>query len=367
MNSDFFKSKSFLIPTLIWAVTIAVYGLTLDSGQRKHAGFVRTLIQWDARLYVSIARDGYERFPCPGRPADICGNGGWFPLYPILGAIVAWSGIGHDYSMLLVSWLAFWLALLMLYRLVDLKYDAKTALGSLLALAIFPGTFYYLTAFPYSVYLALAVTAMYLLERAQYRWLWLITSALAATYPSGALIGLPVAYALWRDFQKITRVDRLCLTGAMAAIPAAILIYFGYYWWAFGDFWLYLHIQSQSYYAHQATFPLLVIYRSLVDLPLGHPVFVCLVFVVTAAVLFLQRRLATGWQIYLIAVLLFTPAMGTTDCYYRHVVVAFPLFVAIALGLRSKWRQWLVIVYAVAAVAINWLLLMPAYRMGMLM
>lgn len=367
MNSNFFKSKNFLIPTVVWIVSVAIYWLALGDDGRKHDSLVRTMIQWDGRLYVSIARDGYERFPCPGRPDDICGNGGWFPLYPILGAIVSWSGIGHDYSMLMVSWLAFWLALLVLYRAVEQKFDAMTALASLLALIVFPGAFYYLTAFPYSVYLALAVTAMYLLDRSHYRWLWLVTAALTLTYPSGALIGLPVAFVLWRDFRKITNVDRLYIVTALASVPIAILIYFGYYWWEFGDFWLYLRIQSQSYYAHETSFPLWVIYRSLVELPAGSPVFVTLLFALASTLVFFTRRMAAQWQLYLLALLLFTPTMGTTDCYYRHVVVTFPLFVMIALSLRTKWRRWLVIGYVVAAGAVNWWLLLPAYRAGDLM
>jgi hypothetical protein len=367
MNQSLLKRKSFLIPTLIWLGLIVIYLVALGSDYRKHDSLSRTLIQWDGRLYLSIAEEGYTKFPCPDRPQYICGNGGWFPFYPMLATGFVALGVPASWAMLGVSWLALWLALLVLYRLIQRRFDDRIATGSLLALLLWPGTFYFLTAFPYSVFLLLAAIVFWLLDSGRYRWLWLPAGLLTVTYPSGALIGLPIAWVLFSRWRSIPQPDRIRLIGAMVAVPVAIVIYFSYYWWRFGDFWLYVQIQSQPWYSHEPAFPLWTMVQSLIHLPTGHPVNLTVLFAALTVLVFFSRRLPVSWYLFAFGVLLFTPAMGTTDCYYRHIVVAFPMFVLLGAALRDRMRRYLLVAWAVAAVALEWFVLLPAYKAGMLM
>ncbi len=367
MNKSLFKSKSFLTPTLLWLVFIVIYLIAFQTGDRKHDSLSRTLVQWDGRLYQSIAEDGYQKFPCPDRPQYTCGNGGWFPLYPALAALLRLTGLSTSTAMLGVSWLAMWPALLLLHRLVRRRFDDTVATVSLIAAALWPGSFYFLTAFPYAVYLLLAVVVFYLLDAECYRLLWLPAGLLAITYPSGALIGLPIAWTLISRRRSMSLRDRAWLIAAIAAIPIAIAIYFGYYWWRFDDFWLYTRIQSQPWYRHEPGFPLWTMARSIIHLPLSHPVNLTLLFAVLTAGVFFSRRVPVGWYVFGFGILLFTPSMGTTDCYYRHIVVAFPMFVLAGMAWRGRVRRYLLITWAVAALALEWLVLLPAYRAGQLM
>ena len=68
MNYSYLKSKSFLWPTILTIVFILVYSFLLQAGQPKYYELTRTLIQWDCQHYLSIARDGYEKFPCGWNP-----------------------------------------------------------------------------------------------------------------------------------------------------------------------------------------------------------------------------------------------------------------------------------------------------------
>lgn len=367
MNQSPFKSKSLLVPTLLWLALVVVYLIAFQYGPRKHDSLVRTLIQWDGQLYLSIAEEGYQKFPCPDRPRYTCGNGGWFPFYPLLASIFSSIGIPAPWAMLTVSWLALWLALLVLYRLVQRRFDDRTATISLIALFLWPGSFYFLTAFPYSVLLLLAVIVFALLEAESYAWLWLPSGLMAVTYPSGALIGLPMLWTLIGGWRSITRADRLWLLAAILAIPVAISLYFGYYWWQLDDFWLYVRIQSQPWYSHEPAFPLWTMIRSLIHLPTMHPVNLTLIFAVSTAVVFFSRRVPVGWYLFAYGVLLFTPTMGTTDCYYRHIIAAFPMFILTGMTIQSKVRRYLLVPWVIAALALNWLILMPAYEAGRLM
>ena len=52
----------------------------------------------------------------------------------------------------------------------------------------------------------------------------------------------------------------------MVAMVLSLVSYFVYYWWKFDDFLLYFHFQGQSYYGHEATFPLWAFIASLREL-----------------------------------------------------------------------------------------------------
>lgn len=367
MKLSYIKSKRFLVPTLLCLAFLAIYTGTFTTGHRKYYDFPRMLSQWDGQHYLSIARDGYETFPCSHDPSYICGNVGWFPAYPLVARAVSFTGIDIRWAVLVTSWLALWLALLVMYRIVEVKYGQRVALGSIVALLVFPTGFYFLTSFPYSLYLLLAALAFYLMEREQYALLWLPSGLLAVTYPSGAALGLPILYLLISRWKTIGVRSRTALAAALIAIAAAVILYFAYYWLTFDDFLLYVRFQGQSYYAHKPTFPLMPIIRSLLTMPSDNAVFVMLLFIPLCCLLFYRRRLAVTWQIYMFAVLLFTPTMGTTMCYYRHIVVAFPLFVMIGMSIESKWRRLLFVAYIAASVFLAGALYVTAYKLGQLM
>ena len=361
------KSKGFLVPTALFVVFVAVHLILFQTGHRRFYTLDGNLIQWDAVHYLSIARDGYEKFPCGFDPGYICGNIGWFPFYPMVTRAVASIGLDARTALILVSWLSLWLAMLILYRLVSSRYDSRTAAFSLTAMLIFPGAFYFLTGFPYSLYLLLAVSIIYLLEKKRYWGVIPLAACLSVTYPSGVVIGLPLLYLLVSKWSRIDKRIRFSLLAGVAAIGLALVAYFSYYWLEFGDFWLYTKFQGQSYYAHHMDVPLFVVARTLTTLPFASPECAILVFTIAALVFFYRRRIPVTWQIFMFGVLLFTPTMGTTSCYYRHIIVAFPLFVMIADSANTAWRRYALGVYVLAAIFLNLSVFLADFRAGVLM
>ncbi len=188
--------------------------------------------RWDSGLYLAVARDGYELFPCaPGQWIDDgnlywCGNSGWFPLYPALvRALHAVTGMEYP----LLGWLVAELATIAIIAalavaLAHTRTTTPARAAAVLALAaVLPAGVYFHAIFPMSLTAAfMTIAVVYLQDR---RWLLAgVFSALAAmSYPIGAVIAAAavgsVAALLWR--RELTPRQGLLALLASAA-PAAL-------------------------------------------------------------------------------------------------------------------------------------------------
>ena len=360
------RRRIWLSSVLVFAYLVIVL-VALQTGDRRYRSLGRELSQWDGQLYLSIARDGYERFPPTADRPYISGNIGWFPFYPLMGRALSHLGLTTHWSLIVLSWICFWLALMVIYSLVETKFGERTAILTVLATFLYPTSFYFATAFPYSLYLFLAVVTFYLLHRQKYALLWLPTAGLAVTYPSGIVIALPIAYHLVRRWKALGWSQRVWLAVAILAIGVAILAYFLHYYFKFGDFFLYFHYQSQYLHGHSLTFPLITLYKFMTELSFTHLEFIIVALTLGFAAVAYTRRIEGEWQVYLLAVLLFTPTFGTIQCYYRHVIVAFPMFVMLGMAAGSPRRKYLFGGYAVASALLAWFVFVPAFKKGILM
>ncbi len=367
MNISYIKSKSFYLPSLLFLFFALLYFFSFQQGDYKYYSMQRMLTQWDGQHYLSIARDGYEKFTCQYSPENICGNIGWFPFYPLVGSTLSFLPIPINILMIGLSWLSFWLALLLLYRFTKKLYSEKTALWAVIALLIFPSSFYFLTVFPYSMYLLITMLIFTFLFQRQYLYLIPLTAILAVTYPSGIVIVLPLLYTLWQDRKTAALKEKLLLSTSVISVGLGLTLYCLYNYIAFDDFFLYKTFQSQSYYAHKATFPFWTMYETLTTLPISHVIPITLIFIIIVFVLFYRKQLDIRLQLFMFGILLFTPSAGTTDCYYRHIVVAFPLFILIGNSIEHKARKYLLPIYIAASLLLIYFLYFPLYKMGNLM
>lgn len=159
--------------------------------------------RWDSGQYVSIVRDGYRAVPCkPGNVppgvspvGQLCGNVGWFPLYPLLMAGVAQLiGISIGAAGVLLSLLFYYLTLLLVWVLLrDVRPGVR--IPCLLLAAVFPGQVYYHAIFPVSIFTFCTLAMVYLLGRRH-----AVLGGLAAVPAAGAaasyITGVLIAPAL---------------------------------------------------------------------------------------------------------------------------------------------------------------------------
>ncbi|MEW6085929.1 MAG: mannosyltransferase family protein [Chloroflexota bacterium] len=114
--------------------------------------------RWDACYYLGLAGGGYVERP---------GSAGFFPLYPLfIGFIHRLSGATLEFSAFVVSSTASLLSVLVFYKLGrTIKDDHTFAMRSVLALLIFPTSFYFFAIYAESLYLLFALLGTYLILR----------------------------------------------------------------------------------------------------------------------------------------------------------------------------------------------------------
>lgn len=150
--------------------------------------------RWDACWYIKIASFGYQ----PGENATA-----FFPLFPGVTRVVGvLLGGSFTLAAMVVSGVAYVVAMSGLFRLVRWELGRRTALRTVLYLSVFPSAFFLFAPFTESLFLAAAVWAI--LGARQRQWIVAGAAALAAalTRTHGILLVLPLAweaFAYWRS------------------------------------------------------------------------------------------------------------------------------------------------------------------------
>lgn len=144
----------------------------------------------DTLLYLEIAEHGYER-----RTDTIV----FPPLYPIAVRAVAWVTFGDFLvAALIVSTVASWLALAVLFRLTEELLDADVARWSTTYQLIFPTGYILLAAYAEPMMLLLVVSSFYLGRRDHWGWAGVAAFLAALTRTQAAVLFVPLAVIAWR-------------------------------------------------------------------------------------------------------------------------------------------------------------------------
>jgi hypothetical protein len=140
--------------------------------------------RFDALWFLRIAESGY-------RLED--GSAAFFPLFPLAVRLVSFVLGGHPLgAAVIVSNAAFLAALVVTYRLTELEFDVRRARTTVVLLAFFPTSYFFLMPYSESLFLLLAVSAWWFARRGH--WFGAgVAGALAALTRS---VGVVVAPAL---------------------------------------------------------------------------------------------------------------------------------------------------------------------------
>ncbi len=196
-------------------------------------GLAHTLVEplraWDGLWYKLIAEQGY------GDPAQIARAAFW-PLYPWLmrwgSGLTGWSTDTIGY---LISNAAFAAALVLLYRLIALDFDRAVARRTLVVIALLPTAFFFQAVYTESLFLLLVIGAL-LAARLERWWLAGLIGALAAlTRSYGVLLGLPFAVLLFQQYRL--EIRRWLPAGPFAALPLLGPAIFGWHLQRVQDNW----------------------------------------------------------------------------------------------------------------------------------
>lgn len=185
---------------LIWAVgvpTFLAFGLGPDARYdhglltQRQGPVVNALIapavRWDSNWYYDTAVAGYLR-------EDL--QTVFFPLYPLLMRAVGAVTGSALVAGLLISWVAFFAALVMLHRLTERELGADAARRAVYLLAFFPFGLFFSAVYTEALFLALELGAFWAARRGRWWLAGLLGAAGAATRNTGVLLA-PVLLVLY--------------------------------------------------------------------------------------------------------------------------------------------------------------------------
>ena len=193
--------------------------------------FVDAIVRWDSLHYLSIAQHGYS-----------VGENQWdtntpfFPLYPWLMRLLGgWTGEqGLILAGLLLSNLAFFAAMVLLYKLVAEITEPIIAQRSILYLALFPTSFFFSSLYAESLFLFVVVAFFYML-RCKNWWVAGLFGGLATlTRGPGVLLALVFTWEYMRSLKWSVRQVRWPLFAVML-VPTALAVLFIVQWRQAGD------------------------------------------------------------------------------------------------------------------------------------
>lgn len=300
----FWKLFTFL-PILISPFFFELQKNFLGGGIQKYLSnpYFWSWANFDGEHYLSIANMGYAN-----------GEQAFFPFYPILIKLFGGSLI----SALLISNIAFLIALYGLYKLIKLDYSSEIAKVVTVLLLAFPTSFYFGAAYTESIFLMLIVWTFYLFRKYKFT-LAIILGSLSS------------------------------LTRVIGLVPLGVLSYMGYSKYKWGDYLAFFHAAKN--FGEQRSDHLIllpqVFYRYFVKIipnlswSYFPVVFTTLLeIVVASAFLYLIfksfTKIRIEYWIFLTFGYIVPTLSGSFSSLPRYVVVLFPAFIYLGTILKDQ-------------------------------
>ena len=314
--------------------------------------------RFDTIWYTKIATQGY---------AQGDGTSVFFPLYPLLTRFVGNVFLGN-YMLggIIISNIAYFLALVYLYKLSQLEFDSQVATRAVVYLSVFPTAFFLLGVYTESPFLLFAVSAFYYARKGN----WLAASIMgllaALTKQLGLLLLLPLLYEYLAERGFAIRSVRLNVL-LLSLIPIGTLAFllFRHFYigeplltetyrirWAVNASWPWSNvIDSLTAIFNTGRFPPLnpedtllrrIFYNSFDLACVG-------LFLFLSVVSF--RRLRLSYGLYMVSVLFVALMQNFRPPYPiaalpRYVLVLFPGFMVLGATVKNKALHWGIVYFS---------------------
>jgi Gpi18-like mannosyltransferase len=323
--------------------------------------------RWDSPYYYNIAREGYAAHPYAM---------GYFPLYPLLvSGVSKLTGLHLVTAGVVIAHVSYLVMLLVFYQLgLLIRPDPDFAWRAVLALAVFPSSFFFLAMYAESLSLAFGLLAIYAALRGRWVWSGLALGVAAAARPVGWLIGIVLLVEFLRRRPFTLRSLATFAAGGLLA-GSGVVAYVVYLYTLTGR-WTAI-TEAQALWLRKWTLPWVALGKSVWIALTGNDVagdwflyainWSDLLFTLFAIVMtFLAvRRLPASLTIYLAVTLVFVlcqqgvevvPLWGMT----RWVAALVPIYFVLADWLGNRRRYWV----AVSASAPALMVLMAWWSSG---
>jgi hypothetical protein len=313
---------------------------------------------FDGIHYLWIAQNGYGLY-----------QQAFFPLYPWF---VRWlTQFTHNYlfSGLLISYLAFFAGLYLLYRLLLLDYPEKIVRRAILFLFLFPTSFFFVSFYSESLFFFLMIATFYFARKGK----WLASGIFGALASATRVVGiflLPALLVEWGEQNKykfqipnskfqINFKSQIPKLLSLFLIPMGLIFYMRYLTVHWGDPLLFVRVQ-EHFGAERIGGKIILLYQvfwryfKMILTTKPDPLYFVVWLELLTAAGFLAllvwgyfQKIRLSWLVFGILAYLLPTITGTFSSLPRYVLVVFPGFIGLSL-LSEKYR-WAKIIYPVLA------------------
>lgn len=200
--------------------------LPLDPTSPTDVSSAPAWFHWDALHYLEITAHGYATEVLTAH----------FPLYPLLGAVVArLTGLPAGHALLLIANLCFLLAVILLFDVARGDLGPEAGIVAVASLSFFPSTVFLSVAYPESLFVLLSLATFRSLQSGRLWGAAVFAGLAAASRPFGWALGIPVLVEAWkRSGDEWPR--RLLHSGLLGLVSVSgLLAYVAYLAVAFGQ------------------------------------------------------------------------------------------------------------------------------------
>ncbi len=283
---------------------------------------------FDGEHYLSIAIRGYGAL-----------EQAFFPLYPgLISFFVNFSPnnlLLATISGILISNLAWLVALYVFYKLLRIDYDYQFSIGVIICLLVFPTSFYFNAVYSESVFFLLTLLTFYFYRKEKYFYSGIIGMLASATRVFGIIIFFSILAEALINRKKLKKIYPIFL------MPLGILSYMIFLWLKIGDPLAFYNLQLIVGEQHQRGIVLLpqVWYRYIKILGTINPFnlatqSVLLELLVGIAFFILPiygyfKKIKLSYLFFAFFSFLAPTIQGSFSSSPRYVIVLFPMFVSL--------------------------------------
>lgn len=328
---------------IIWAVAVLIvsfYSFSLLPHSNKFEyNFWQSLANWDGGHYLGIAKAGYsQNFQYA-----------FFPLYPLTIKVLTYITGNFLLSAILISIVASFFGLNILYKLVALDFDKKLADKVIITLLFFPTSFFLLTAYSEGLFFLLSISAFYFFRQNKLFW-----ATVAATLASATrLVGLAVVAGLFIEVWSSKGINRK--NWYLIFAPLGFVIYCVFLYLKTGDPFYFL--TAENHWQRILVTPGIGFWEALKNISVGNitsiNIFFDLIFAIFGVGFAIRafRFLPSSFAFYSllsVGIPLFTPTLSSMP---RFLLPVFPIFILIAL-IKNTYIQLIFQVLGILLLAV---------------
>lgn len=204
----------------------------------KLPSWISSFANFDGLHYILISQQGYSQY-----------EQAYFPLYPLLMALVNIITNNALLSGLIVSHMSFLVGLVFLHKLMKLWYPKQKNVGIWVVLFIltFPTSFFFGSIYTEGLFFMLVILSLYFIEKKRYGCAAIIAAFASATRLMGVFLIIPLAFSFiqnthmfkWKSIVGMIRTHFFIILSPVIGL----LAYCVYLWITVGDPLFFLNAQ----------------------------------------------------------------------------------------------------------------------------